>query len=472
VNRLGQAQAQSVNWQHRCLHDLKRLIRFPSVSAQPRHAADVQRCAAWLATHLGRIGLDRAQVIPTGRHPLVMAESRHAPGQPTVLLYGHYDVVPADGHGWHSPPFEPVVRGEHLYGRGASDDKGPLMAHLKALEHLLRSTGSLPVNVIVLCDGEEEIGSPSLPGFLEHQRHALRADVAVISDTRMLGLNRPTIVSGLRGSLSLELEVRGPRRDLHSGSFGGAIHNPLQVLAEVLAGLHDTNGRVRVPGFYDRVRRVGREVRSGAAQHAPSAVKLYAEAGVPRGWGEAGFSAFERTTIRPTLTITGLNGGYGGVGHKSIIPARGIAKLNLRLVPDQDPLDVERLLRQHLIAQTPASVQSHLRRTAAAHPMVLNTRHPAVGVASAALERHFGQPVRLLRSGGSIPVVNHFKEVLGLETVLMGFALPDDAMHSVNERFHLPTYLRAIRVCTDFYANLGRGSTRTSQFANTTTVEG
>jgi acetylornithine deacetylase/succinyl-diaminopimelate desuccinylase-like protein len=437
-------------------------MRFPSVSAQPERAADLQRCAQWLAGFLRRIGLGRVRVVATNRHPYVLAQSRRVQGAPSVLLYGHYDVVPADPREWRTPPFTPTRRGEHLYGRGASDDKGPFIAHLKALEALL-PTG-LPVNVIVLCDGEEEIGSPNLRAFLEHHRQELKADVAVVSDTRMLGPHQPTIITGLRGSLSAELEVRGPPRELHSGTFGGAIHNPAQVLSEMLAGLHDANGRVRIPGFYANVSPVTAKARARAAQTAPCAASIYRDAGVSRGWGEAGFSAFERTTIRPSLSITGLNGGYAGPGNKSIIPASANAKLNLRLVPAQNPRQIAVALQRHIQRVTPQSVRSSLCVTACTRAVTVNTRHPAVRAARVALEHGFGRAPVLLRSGGSIPVVNLFQDILGLETVLMGFSLPDDGIHGPNERLHLPTFLRAIRTCKEFYQELGRnGPARSPQ---------
>jgi acetylornithine deacetylase/succinyl-diaminopimelate desuccinylase-like protein len=442
------------------LADLKAFVRYPSVSAQPDHANALKACAVWLVKHLKRIGLEQAQLIPTKRHPIVTAKWYSAPGQPTLLIYGHYDVVPAQESAWSTPPFEPTVRGQCLYGRGTSDDKGPLMAHLVALESLLKSAGRLPINVFVLLDGEEEIGSPNLSGFLERNIARLNADAAVISDTRMLGPKRPTIITGLRGSFSVQLEVCGLVRDLHAGAFGGAVHNPAQVLSELLASLHDADGRIAIPELYANVRRVSGEKRRQARENTPTNEEFLANAGVKNGWGEPGYTAFERTTLRPSISITGISAGYGGHGHKSIIPARASAKLNLRLVSDQDPQHVYSLLKRHLLNLTPSTVQVSLEPSAMTHPVRINPQNPAVRAASIALERGFGVRPSLLNSGGSIPVVNLFKNILKLETVLMGFALPNDGMHGINERFHLPTFFRAIETCLHFYCELSQRNSK------------
>ena len=318
--------------------ELQDFVRFPSVSAQPRHAGDVKGCAAWLADHLRRIGLEHIRVIPTPRHPIVYADWVLSPGKPTVLIYGHYDVQPADPlREWRSPPFEPVVRGQSLYGRGACDDKGQMFAHVKAIEIHLRTRSLLPVNVKCLFEGEEEIGSPNLIPFLKRHRRALAADVVVMSDSPMADADRPAITYAVRGGLGLELTVRGPRRDLHSGLFGGAVRNPLQALCEIIASLHDRRGRVAIPGFYDQVRLWPPEERATMARNGPSDATVLRDAGAAQGWGEEGYTLHERTTIRPALTINGLVGGYQGPGGKAVIPAVASAKLSFRLVPDQDP---------------------------------------------------------------------------------------------------------------------------------------
>ena len=425
------------------LHGLEELVRFPSVSADPRHARDLRRCADWLARRLRRIGLEAVRVVPTPRHPLVYGEWCRRPGRPTVLVYGHYDVQPADPVGaWRSPPFEPTRRGDDLYGRGASDDKGQLTAHLAAIEAWLAGAGRAPVNVRCLFDGEEEIGSPSLPSFLARHRRDLLVDVAVLSDTRMLGPGRPAITYALRGLLNLELELQGPSRDLHAGTYGGAVHNPLQALCELIGRLHDADGRVAVPGFYDEVRRPTWRDRRVMAASGPSDGTIRREAGVCRAWGERGFSLYERTTLRPALTVNGIVGGYAGPGVKSVIPARATAKLGVRLVPDQDPRVVERLLREHIARCIPATVRATVHASGHARPTLLNPYHPAMDAAVAACCRGFGTPPAFLRSGGTIPVVRLVQEILGAPTVLLGLALPDDQMHAPNERFHLPNLWR------------------------------
>ena len=435
----------------RFLAELKEFVRIPSVSSQPARAPDVKRCAAWLANHLRQVGLEHARVIETPRHPLVYADWLHAPGRPTVLIYGHYDVQPAEPLGeWRTPPFEPTVRGQNLYGRGACDDKGQLFAHVKALEFYLRGARGLPVNVKCLFEGEEEIGSPNLKPFVARHRRALACDAVVMSDTRMLGPRRPAITYGLRGSLSLELEITGAPHDLHSGNYGGAVGNPLRALCEIIAGLHDDDGRVRVPGFYDRVRRWGREERAYMARFGPTDEEILRHAGVARGCGERGFTSYERTTVRPALNVTGLAGGHQGEGGKSIVPSRAVAKIDIRLVPDQEPAEVERLFRAHVCRLTPPCVRASVRTFFRTRPALVDRAHPSMRAAFAAYRHGFGVAPVFVRSGGSIPVVNEFQEQLGAPTVLMGFALPDDRIHAPNEKFHLPNFFRGVRTCVRF----------------------
>jgi acetylornithine deacetylase/succinyl-diaminopimelate desuccinylase-like protein len=435
----------------RFLAEFQRFVRFPSVSAQAQHAADVRRCAEWLAEHLRRIGMAGVRLVPTPRHPIVYAEWTGAPGRATVLFYGHYDVQPPDPlQEWTTPPFEPTVRDSHLYGRGACDDKGQLFAHVKALEASLATTGRLPVNVKCLFEGEEEIGSPNLRSFLERNAGRLAADAAVMSDTRMLGPDQPALTYSLRGGLGIELEVTGPRQDLHSGTFGGAVHNPLQALCEMIAGLHDAAGRIAIPGFYERVRTPEPRERAYMRTVRPADARILSDAGATRGWGERGWTIYERTTIRPSLAVTGLTGGYQGEGSKAVIPARASAKLNFRLVPDQDPREIELLVRRHLARVTPPTVRSRVITQLGARPAVLDRRHPVMRAAAHAYRRGFGAAPVFLRSGGSIPVVNLFQERLGIPTALMGFALPDARIHAPNERFHLPTFERGIATCLAF----------------------
>jgi acetylornithine deacetylase/succinyl-diaminopimelate desuccinylase-like protein len=441
----------------RFVAELAYFVRFPSVSADPRHAADVRRCARWLANHLRRIGLNHVRVLPTPRHPIVYADWLRAPGRTTVLVYGHYDVQPADPlRGWTTPPFGGVIRAESLYGRGACDDKGQMFAHVKALETRLRQCGALPVNVKCLFEGEEEIGSPNLLPFLARHRRRLAADVAVMSDSPMADSGRPALTYAVRGGLGLELSVRGPRHDLHSGLFGGAVLNPLQALSEIVASLHDRNGLVAIPGFYDRVRRWPAAERVFMARNGPSDAALLRDADVGRGWGEAGYSLYERTTLRPALTVNGLTGGYQGPGGKAVIPAAASAKLSFRLVPDQEPDEVAALFRRHVGRVAPPAVRCAVRVSSAARPAVVDRRHPAFRAAATACAAGFGTEPAFLRTGGSIPVVSAFQEFLDVPTVLMGFAPPGARIHGPDEHFPLTTFFRAITACGRFLEEAGR----------------
>ncbi len=441
----------------RFLTELCDFLALPSLSGQPNHAGDVRSCASWLVNHLRGIGLKRVQAIAVGHHPLVYAEWRCLPDKPTVLIYGHYDVQPADPlHAWCTPPFQPTVRNGNLYGRGASDDKGQLFCHIKALEAYLRTSGQLPVNVICLFEGEEEIGSPNLQPWLVRNRARLPVDVAVISDTRFLAPGRPAIIYGLRGGLGLELTVYGPRRDVHSGSFGGAIYNPIQALCEMLAQLHDQQGRIVIAGFYDQVRTWSAAQRVHLRRTGPPSSQILSDAGITQGWGEQGYTAYERTTIRPALTVNGIQGGYQGAGGKGIIPAQASAKVSFRLVPDQDPEVVERLVRAHLARITPPTVRSRVQIYQKSRSVLLDPHHPAMQAAARAYLRGFGVAPVFLRSGGSIPIVNTLQNVLGIPTVLMGFALPDDGMHGPNEKFSLAHFYRGIATSIYFLAGLGK----------------
>jgi acetylornithine deacetylase/succinyl-diaminopimelate desuccinylase-like protein len=440
----------------RFLAELKEFVRFPTVSSQPRHADDLKRCANWLAQHLRGVGMERVEVVETPGHPIVYAASRRVRDAPTVLVYGHYDVVPPDPlPEWRTPPFEPSMRGENLYGRGVCDDKGQLFTHLKALESYLRSGSQLPVNVNCILEGEEELGSPNLTAFVARYKNALHADVAVISDTRMLGPGRPAISYAQRGVLGLELEVRGAKQDLHSGNFGGAVHNPLQALCKVIAGLHDSDGRVSIPGFYDEVRVWSEAERAFMARTGPANDQILKSAGVEKGWGERGYSLYERTTVRPALTFNGITGGYQGSGVKGVIPARAVAKLSVRLVPDQDPREIERLVRHYVARITPAAMTSTIRTFSRVKAALVKRDDPFMRAAALAYRKGFGSSPAFIRSGGTIPVVNTFCEILGIPTVLMGFALPDDRIHAPNEKFHLPNFHRGIATSIWFLAGIG-----------------
>jgi len=438
----------------RFLADLRRFVAFPSVSADPRRIGQVRACASWLAELLAGVGLDEVEVAPSGGHPVVLAAWRRLPGAPTLLVYGHYDVQPEGPRAaWRSPPFEARLRGEHLYGRGASDDKGQLLAWVAALR-AWTSSGGPPVNVVCLFDGEEEIGSPNLRPLLRRRRGGLAADAAAVSDTRMLGPTRPAIVYGLRGSIRAEVELQGPPTDLHSGTFGGAVHNPLQALAELVAGLHNSRGRVRVPGFYDRVRVAPASERAAMARDGPTDAELLRAAGVERAAGEPGWTLYERTTIRPALTVNAIAGGRPEPLGSAVIPAGARAVLEARLVPDQDPAEVERLLRRHLAASLPAGIRARVRVGTGSPPVLVDRHHPAVQAAELAYRRAFGAPAVLLRSGGTIAAVGMLADALDLPLVLMGFALPSDRLHAPNERAHLPTLARGVDTCVWFLAQL------------------
>ena len=440
------AVAYARRHQPRFVAELKEFVRFPSVSNDPKHARDVRRCASWLAAHLRLIGLENVRVVPTSRHPIVYATWRHARGRPTILIYGHYDVQPPEPLSeWHTPPFEPVERDNNLYGRGACDDKGQLFTHVKALESYLKTERALPVNVKCIFEGEEELGgSPGLERFVLRNRNALRADAAVMSDTRMLGPGHPAIGYSQRGNLRFELEVRGPRQDLHSGNFGGAVHNPLQALCEIIASMHDAEGHVAIPGFYANVREWSAKEREYMKRTGAKDAEILRDAGVSKPWGEAGFSLYERITIRPALTLNGIAGGYQGSGIKTVIPARALAKLSIRIVPDQSPQEIEQLLREHVARVTPPTVDAKVRTLAISNPALVNRNHPALRAAAVAYRKGFGSWPVFLRSGGSVPAASIFQKALATPTVLMGFALPDDHVHAPNEKFHLANFFRGI----------------------------
>jgi acetylornithine deacetylase/succinyl-diaminopimelate desuccinylase-like protein len=425
--------------------ELKDFLRFPTVSSQPEHANDLKKCAHWLANHLRHIGLDPVRVIPTRGNPIVYGSWLCAAGHPTLIIYGHYDVLPGEPlREWRTPPFNPTVLDDNLHGRGASDDKGQLFAHIKAIESYLSTERTLPANVKCIFEGEEEIGSPHLTSFISRNRRALRADAAVISDTRMLAPDRPAISYAQRGGLRAELEIKGPPHELHSGNFGGAVLNPLQALCEMIARLHDAHGHVAIPGFYDDVRYWSDKERDFMGHTGPGDEQILQDAKVALGWGESGFSLYERTTIRPALTLNGMAGGHHGPGAKSIIPARAMAKLSFRLVPNQDPQKIAKLFRDHIERITPPAVRSMVRTFSAIEPALVDRNHPAVRAAAFAYKKGFGALPVFVRSGGSIPVVNTFQKILGCPAVLMGFGLPDDHIHAPNEKFFLPNFYKAI----------------------------
>ena len=435
------------------MRSLAGLVGVPTISSDPRRAADLRRCARGLAARLVRAGMRPVRLLTPARHPLVVAEHRRGGRRPLVVLYAHYDVQPA-GPGWSSPPFQPRRRGADLYGRGASDNKGQMLCHLLAVERLL-ARGGLPADVIVVLDGEEEIGSPGLPDVLRPLVRRLRPDAALISDTRMLAPGRPAFTVGLRGSLAVELELQGPREDLHSGAFGGAVHNPLQALCEVVAGLHDARGRIAVKNLYAGVGRLPPDERALRSDR-----ETLVAAGVPRLWGEPGYSAYERTVGRPALTVNGLTSGHQGPGPMAVIPARASAKLSLRLVPGQDPNDAERALRAHLACAVPATQRWRLTRQSASAPVLLDAGNAVHRAAARACLQVWGVPPVPLRSGGSIGAAELLAGRLGVPTVLLGFALPDDRAHGPDEKFHLPHLALGADTVAAFLRELAQGLPR------------
>ncbi len=442
-----------------CVAPLLRFLRFASISAHAQAAATSVRCAAWLAGHLKRIGMHNVNVSKTKGNPIVTAEWLVDRERPTVLIYGHYDVQPADPLSqWISPPFEPVVRGEYLYARGASDDKGQLFCHVCAVERLLQSAGHFPVNVKFVVEGEEEIGSPNLAAFLEQNKRELSADVAVVSDNCILGPDRPAITYALRGSLDVELHISGQGNDLHSGNFGGVVYNPLRGLCEILAKLQDESGRILIPGFYDQVANISGEERDYLRRHGPSDKEVLKQAGASIANGEPGFTLYENATVRPSVTITGITGGYQGPGPKGVIAAHASAKLDFRLVPHQDPSQIDKLFRDYIAGIVPSALKVRIFTQKRTQTAITSLKHPAIHAAFSAYKRAFGRSPVFIRSGGTIPIVGLLQRIMGIPTVLMGFALPDDALHAPNERLHLPTFFRGISTSAHFLTELVRNS--------------
>jgi len=442
------------------LESLKAVLRIPSVSAQPAHAADMVRCAEHVKNDLLAAGLERAEVVSVGEgHPLVYGEWLGAPGAPTVLLYGHYDVQPPEPlELWHTPPFEPTLRDGKLYARGAVDDKGQVYMHVAAIEALMRTRGRLPVNLKVVIEGEEENGGHSLDDFLHRERARLDADVIVVSDTGMLGPDQPALTIGLRGILYTQIEVTGPTKDLHSGHFGGAVTNPANALAVILAGLKDADGRITVPGFYDRVRAYSPADRAAMASIPFDEAAFIAESDVPAPFGEKGYSTLERISVRPTLDVNGMWSGYIGEGAKTVLPSFAAAKVSMRLVPDQNPDDLFPRFEAHVRSLTPPGVRVRLVPHHGTQPFLTSPDEPMLACARRALARAWAKPPALLREGGSIPVMSTFQRTHGVPAILMGFGLDDDQVHSPNEKFSLSSYYGGMKSAAYLYEEIAKGA--------------
>ena len=440
----------------RYLSELFDFLRLPSISTDPTNAAPTAATADWLAKRLTEAGLENVRVIPTARHPLVYADWLHAgPGAPTVLIYGHYDVQPVDPlELWDTPPFEPQVRDDYVYARGAADDKGQVYVHVKSAEAYLRAEGRLPLNVKFIIEGEEEIGSAGLRAFIAGNHDLLAADSALVSDSSILGRDRPALVYSLRGNCHVLLDITGPSRDLHSGTYGGSINNPLNALGHLLAKLKNEFGHVMIPGFYDRVRPLSPEERQLLAEFPLTEAEWLAQTGAPALWGEPEYTLVERIGARPTLDVTGMHGGYIGEGTKTILPASAHAKISMRLVPDQEPAEIAALFEQFVRDTLPPSVRVQMRLAGMSRAALIDRDTPPMRAAAAAYEATFGRPPVFMREGGSIPVVSDFGDQLGLPTVLMGFGLPGDRIHSPNERFYLPNFSKGIETSIRYLALL------------------
>ena len=438
----------------RFLSAFKEILSIPSVSTDPVHSTDIQHAAEWSAAQLRGLGMQKVQIFPTAKHPIVYGAWLGASGAPTVLIYGHYDVQPADPLDlWKTGPFDPVVRGEDIYARGTSDMKGQVLVILKAVESLIKS-GGLPVNVKWLFEGEEEIGSPNLPAFITEHKDMLSCDFALNPDSGMIGKEFPTITYALRGLAYFELKVFGPAQDLHSGIYGGVVHNPAIALAELIAGMHDRKGRITLPGFYDSVQKLGKEDRDELAR-LPIGDKHFLEmTGAPALYGEAGFTSNERTGARPTLDVNGMLSGFTGEGSKTVIPAWAMAKISMRLVPDQDPKEVHQQLLRYLEEHASRDIRWDLTVMAGSPASVSDRNNARVQAMVKALETVWGTRPFFRREGGSIPVVRDMQDLLGIESVICGFGLPDDNVHAPNEKMHLPTWYRGIEAAIHFFLNL------------------
>ncbi|MGB7338962.1 MAG: dipeptidase [Phototrophicaceae bacterium] len=435
--------------------ELKEWVAIPSISTDPNRVEAVRQAAEWLAANMAAMGLENIEVMPTAGHPAVYADWLHAGDDaPTVLVYGHYDVQPAVVEdGWDTDPFVPTVKDGILFGRGATDDKGQVMIQMKAAEALLK-TGSCPVNLKYLIEGEEEIGSPNLGAFVSQHSEKLAADICLISDTGVQSKAQPNLTYSLRGLMTMTLIVSGPKTDLHSGGYGGIIHNPAQAITEIIAQLHDKDGRVTVPGFYDAVLDLGVEERETLAKSNMSDTQWRSIMGDLPEWGEGGFNRIERIGARPTLEINGIASGYAGEGFKTVLPAQAIAKISARLVADQNPNEIYAMVRDYIYAIAPDTVNVEVLEEHHGFPALTPIDHPAVKAAVRAYEANFPNPPLLVRGGGSIPVVPEIQQILDVPVVLLGFGLPDSQAHGPNESFHLDQYESGIKTVISYFNEL------------------
>jgi acetylornithine deacetylase/succinyl-diaminopimelate desuccinylase-like protein len=439
----------------RYVDELKEYLAIPSVSALPQHAGDVRRAAEWTAEALRRAGMHDVRVTDTPGHPVVYGEWLGAPGKPTILYYGHYDVQPVDPVDlWTTPPFEATVRDGEIYARGAADDKGQVFMHIKAIEAFTKKTGGLPVNMKVLIEGEEEVGSDHLGEFIKNHKQDLLADVVVISDSPMFDRGIPSICYGLRGLAYFQIDIRGTKSDLHSGSFGGAVANPAFVLTQLLAQMKDRSGRVKIPGFYDAVRPLSDMERAEWKKLPFNETRYRKELGAPRLFGEKGYSTLERVWARPTFEVNGLLSGFTGDGAKTVLPAVSMAKVSMRLVPDQDPDTIADLFERYVKKLCPATVQLTITRMHGGKPWMTEFDNKYVRAAGRAIESGFGQHPIFNREGGSIPVVSTFQEELGVPSVLFGIGLPDENAHAPDEKLDLGNFHNGIIASAHLYQEI------------------
>jgi acetylornithine deacetylase/succinyl-diaminopimelate desuccinylase-like protein len=443
----------------RYLDELKALLAIPSISALPEHAGDVKHCADWCADEMRRIGLENVRLIETPGNPVVYGDWLGAAGAPTILFYGHYDVQPVDPlELWESPPFEATIRDGEIYARGSADDKGQVFMHFKAVEAHLKQNGRLPLNIKFILEGEEEVGSAHLDDFIRAHKDELRADVVVISDSGMFARGVPSICYGLRGLVYFQIDLRGSGTDLHSGSFGGAVANPAFVLAQVLAQMKDRGGRIKIPGFYDDVVPLQEAERQAWASLPFNERQYKKDFGIPKLFGETGYTTLERTWARPTFEVNGLLSGFTGEGAKTVLPAVAMAKVSMRLVPNQSPDTIATLFEEHVRKITPKTVALKITRMHGGKPWMTAYDNPFVQAAGRAIERGFGKKPVFTREGGSIPVVSTFQEELGLPSVLFGVGLPDENAHAPNEKLDVENFHGGIIASAILYEEIARGA--------------
>jgi acetylornithine deacetylase/succinyl-diaminopimelate desuccinylase-like protein len=441
----------------RYLDELKALLAIPSISALPQHAADVRTCAEWCAGEMRRIGLENVRLIDTPGNPVVYGDWLGAPGAPTILFYGHYDVQPVDPLNlWESPPFEATIRDGEIYARGSADDKGQVFMHFKAVEAHLKQAGKLPVNIKIILEGEEEVGSVNLDAFIRAHKSELGADVVVISDSPMFARGVPSICYGLRGLVYFQIDLRGSRTDLHSGSFGGAVANPAIVLAQMLAHMKDRGGRIKIPGFYDDVVPLQEAERQAWASLPFNEKKYKKDFGIPKTYGESEYTTLERTWARPTFEVNGLLSGFTGEGAKTVLPAVAMAKVSMRLVPNQDPDKIAKLFEAYVLDIAPKTVEVKVTRMHGGKPWMTSYDNPYVQAAGRAIEKGFGQKPVYTREGGSIPVVSTFQEELGLPSVLFGVGLPDENAHAPNEKLDVANFHNGIIASAILYDEIAK----------------